>query len=63
MPQLQANGSTFEVVLDGPVDAPCLVLSNSLGSTHGMWAQQVEPFARHFRVLPGAFESTDTESR
>lgn len=51
MPRLQANGSTFEVVLDGPVDVPCLVLSNSLGSTHEMWAQQVEPFARHFRVL------------
>jgi 3-oxoadipate enol-lactonase len=51
MPRLQANGSTFEVVLDGPAEAPCLVLSNSLGSTHAMWAQQVEPFARHFRVL------------
>jgi 3-oxoadipate enol-lactonase len=51
MPQLQANGSMFEVAFDGPVDAPCLVLSNSLGSSLEMWARQVEPFARHFRVL------------
>src|SRR5574339_1272923 len=51
MPRLQANGSTFEVVLDGPADAPCLVLYTSIGSTHAMWAQQVDRFARHFRVL------------
>jgi 3-oxoadipate enol-lactonase len=51
MPRLQANGSTFEVALDGPVDAPCLVLSNSLGSSRDMWSRQVEPFSRHFRVL------------
>lgn len=51
MPQLRANDSTFNVVLDGPSDAPCLVFSNSLGSTHEMWAPQVESFTRHFRVL------------
>jgi len=51
MPRLQASGSTFEVALDGAVDAPCLVLSNSLGSSRDMWSRQVEPFARHFRVL------------
>ena len=51
MPRLQGNGAAFDVVFDGPVDAPCLVLSNSLGSTHEMWTRQVEPFARHFRVL------------
>lgn len=36
---------------DGRVDAPCLVLSHSLGSSSEMWSPQVEPFAAHFRVL------------
>ncbi|HEX5650321.1 MAG TPA: 3-oxoadipate enol-lactonase [Steroidobacteraceae bacterium] len=51
MPQLQANGCEFHVAVDGPVDAPCLVLSNSLGSSLEMWAPQVDAFARHRRVL------------
>ena len=51
MPRLHANGSTFEVAFDGADDAPCLVLSNSLGSSLDMWSALVGPFARHFRVL------------
>ena len=51
MPVLEANGCRFHVALDGPVDAPGLVLSNSLGATLAMWQPQVEAFARHFRVL------------
>ena len=51
MPQLQANGRAFNVAFDGPVDAPCLVLSNSLGSSLEMWAPQVDAFARQRRVL------------
>lgn len=35
----------------GPHDAPALVLINSLGSTLGMWDLQLEPLARHFRVV------------
>ena len=38
-------------VIDGPADAPVLVLSNSLGTSADMWAQQIPAFARHFRVL------------
>ena len=37
--------------LDGPADAPTLVLSNSLGTTMDMWAPQVPVLARSFRVL------------
>ena len=37
--------------LDGPVGAPVLVLSNSLGTDLHMWDAQVPAFAEHFRVL------------
>jgi 3-oxoadipate enol-lactonase len=37
--------------LDGPEDAPLLVLSNSLGTTHRMWDEQMPVLARRFRVL------------
>jgi 3-oxoadipate enol-lactonase len=51
MPRLQAGGVTFEVAFDGPADAPCLVLSHSLGSSLEMWSPQARSFSRHFRVL------------
>ncbi len=37
--------------LDGPEEAPLLVLSNSLGTTWQMWQSQMADFTRHFRVL------------
>jgi 3-oxoadipate enol-lactonase len=37
--------------LEGPVDAPVLVLSNSLGTTLEMWDSQVPAFSEHFHVL------------
>jgi len=37
--------------LDGPQDAPVLVLSNSLGTTWQMWQPQMADFTQHFRVL------------
>jgi 3-oxoadipate enol-lactonase len=37
--------------LDGPADAPVLVLSNSLGTTHELWDPQIAAFVEHFRVL------------
>ncbi|ONH56477.1 3-oxoadipate enol-lactonase [Pseudomonas cedrina] len=37
--------------LDGPVEAPVLVLSNSLGTDLHMWDIQIPAFTRHFRVL------------
>ena len=36
---------------DGPENAPVLVFSNSLGTTHHMWDPQVEAFSKHFRLL------------
>ncbi|MGH8309571.1 MAG: 3-oxoadipate enol-lactonase, partial [Steroidobacteraceae bacterium] len=37
--------------VDGPLEAPVVVLSNSLGTSHGMWDAQLPSLARHFRVL------------
>jgi 3-oxoadipate enol-lactonase len=37
--------------LDGPEDAPALVLSSSLGTTRELWEPQVPRLAREFRVL------------
>ncbi|TLX52884.1 3-oxoadipate enol-lactonase [Stutzerimonas nosocomialis] len=37
--------------LDGPDDAPVLMLSNSLGTDLHMWDAQIGAFAQHFRVL------------
>lgn len=41
----------IEYRLDGPEQAPLLVLSNSLGTTYDMWEPQREAFCEHFRVL------------
>jgi 3-oxoadipate enol-lactonase len=37
--------------LDGPVDAPVLVLSDSLGARHTMWDAQAPALAERFRLL------------
>ncbi|PHN22565.1 3-oxoadipate enol-lactonase [Pseudomonas sp. ICMP 460] len=37
--------------LNGPVDAPVLLLSNSLGTDLHMWDIQIPAFTEHFRVL------------
>lgn len=38
-------------VVSGRTDAPVVVLSNSLGSTHTMWDAQADTLAEHFRVV------------
>ncbi|MGB3352339.1 MAG: 3-oxoadipate enol-lactonase [Mycobacterium sp.] len=38
-------------VVTGPTDAPVVVLSNSLGSTHRMWDAQIQELQQHFRVV------------
>jgi 3-oxoadipate enol-lactonase len=38
-------------VVEGPPDAPALVLINSLGSTLAMWEPQIEELAARFRVV------------
>jgi 3-oxoadipate enol-lactonase len=38
-------------VVEGPPDAPALVLSNSLGSTLGVWDRQMAALTPHLRVI------------
>lgn len=48
---LHTARGVFRVVIDGDVDAPPLVLSNSLGTTLEMWAPQVDEFSKTCRVI------------
>lgn len=51
MPYADLGLTQLYYVMDGPEDAPVLVLSNSLGTCTDMWAQQIPEFSRRFRVL------------
>ncbi|ANF27376.1 3-oxoadipate enol-lactonase [Stutzerimonas stutzeri] len=51
MPSIKLADGELNHRFDGPVDAPVLVLSNSLGTTFDMWDAQVPAFSEHFRVL------------
>lgn len=51
MPMIDLEGEPFHVRIDGPQDAPVLVLSNSLSSDLTMWDAQVETWAKRFRVV------------
>ena len=45
------DGARIRYRLDGPIGAPFLVLSNSLGTNLDMWEPQLAAFSRRFRVL------------
>lgn len=45
------DGCTLAYRLEGAVDAPVLVLSNSLGTDMGMWAPQLDALKAKFLVL------------
>ncbi|CAM3132703.1 3-oxoadipate enol-lactonase [Pseudomonas floridensis] len=51
MPAVQLADGHLNYQLEGPQDAPVLVLSNSLGTDLHMWDNQVPALIRHFRVL------------
>jgi 3-oxoadipate enol-lactonase len=51
MPTIRSNGCPINVVVEGPENAPVLMLSNSLGTTHAMWQPQLEAFEQHFRLV------------
>jgi 3-oxoadipate enol-lactonase len=51
MPMIDVEGCRLFVDVQGPDDAPVLMLSNSLGTTHRMWDEQVKPFTEHFRLV------------
>ena len=48
---LQLADGDLHYQLDGPKDAPVLVLSNSLGTSLEMWDTQMPTFIKYFRVL------------
>jgi 3-oxoadipate enol-lactonase len=49
--QSRVNGININFEIDGPDNAPWLVLSNSLLTNLSMWDDQVATLARSFRVL------------
>ncbi|MFN0299885.1 MAG: alpha/beta fold hydrolase [Burkholderiales bacterium] len=49
--QIKANGIEMSYQLDGPLDAPVLMLSNSLLTDFGMWDLQVPAFSAKYRLL------------
>lgn len=49
--RIEANGISLNYCLDGPENAPVLMLSNSLGTNLHMWDWQQDAFARAFRLL------------
>lgn len=51
MTTVKLDDCELNVRLEGPVDAPVLVLSNSLGTDLNMWDAQALAFSEHFRVL------------
>lgn len=51
MPYADLANARIFYLIDGPENAPWLVLSNSLGANADMWAKQVPELSRHFRVL------------
>lgn len=51
MPTIDVAGRTLHYRLDGPEDAPVLMLSNSLGTDLGLWEPQMPMLGESFRVL------------
>lgn len=47
----QTSPARLHYELEGPEDAPVLVLSNSLGSNLHMWDEQAATLREHFRLL------------
>lgn len=51
MGRVQLAEGELNYLLEGPPDAPVLVLSNSLGTDLRMWDTQMAAFIQHFQVL------------
>ena len=51
MPVAHVNGGHLHYQIEGPANAPALVLSNSLGTNFTMWDAQMPELRKHFRVL------------
>jgi 3-oxoadipate enol-lactonase len=51
MPTIDADGCKINVQIDGPENAPALVLSNSLGTNLHMWDEQARALSQTHRVI------------
>src|SRR5438045_2597165 len=51
MPHADSTDCRIYYTATGPADAPMLLLSNSLGTTHEMWESQLPPLSSSFRVV------------
>jgi 3-oxoadipate enol-lactonase len=52
MPEIKTDdGCSIHVEVEGPQNAPVLMLSNSLGTNLHMWDDQVAPWSGHFRLV------------
>src|ERR1700693_3966186 len=51
MPMIEVDECALNVEVEGPANAPVLMLSNSLGTDLHMWDAQVKPFAERFRLI------------
>jgi 3-oxoadipate enol-lactonase len=51
MPFAQLEDARIHYDMAGPLGAPALVFSNSLGATLSMWGPQISLFEKQFRVL------------
>ncbi len=48
---ISVNGTRLAYRLDGPAEAPVVLLAHSLGTTMAMWADQVPALMQRYRVL------------
>jgi 3-oxoadipate enol-lactonase len=51
MPKLDVAGERFNVLVEGPADAPAIMLAHALGADLTMWDRQAAVLSRHFRVV------------
>lgn len=51
MAEMKIGSEVFNVVVEGPDDAPVLILSNSLGTDLHMWDGQMPVLTKSFRVI------------
>ena len=51
MPEIDVGATRLHYVLQGPEDAPAILMSNSLGTALEMWDPQMPTLGERFRVL------------
>src|SRR5271154_4738869 len=51
MADIEAGGTKFHYLFEGPANAPVVMLSNSLGTNLAMWDAQMPALTQKFRVL------------